>query len=328
MLRASGDSKLSEEEAAEEPISLEGFLETVIGPSTDLKMVLRAASHVKASLLENEWIEVLRIFLRSDNVAIKQTSKGKEDQLQKKLLLGDGVSDLTEEPGSQENPLLPKKGEKSATGTKAPTQNKVTKEEIEADIAIPASTAPQETFIEPKAYLKMVLHASKYAGSHLPRNKWVEVIGILTGVVENRDTPLERIVVKDAFPIGHGDAISVVIQNPGSMERVYREKNGKDFIIGWYHSHPSYGPFMSEEDRRTQLRYQTLWADSIAIVLDPTMVSRASYGFEIFRLKRPGLKQWETLPYIVRDLAPGPLPELVEFLRPLIGGDALFLEYE
>jgi proteasome lid subunit RPN8/RPN11 len=320
---------LTEEEvSAEESVSLEGFLESIIGPSADVKMILRAANHVKSSLLENEWIEVLRIFLRSDNVAIKQPSKGKQDQLQKKLLLGDGASDLTEEPDPQENLPLQKNNDKGTKAAKPSTQNKVTEEEPEADIAIPASTAPQETFIEPKAYLKMVLHASKYAGSHLPRNKWVEVIGILTGVVENRETPLERILVKDAFPIGHGDAISVVIQNPGSMERVYREKNGKDFIIGWYHSHPSYGPFMSEEDRRTQLRYQTLWADSIAIVLDPTMVSRASYGFEIFRLKRPGLKQWETLPYIVRDLSPGPLPELLEFLRPLIGGDALFLEYE
>ncbi len=200
--------------------------------------------------------------------------------------------------------------------------------EIDEGIELKMPSDPSETVIEPKAYLKMVLHAGKYAGTHLPKTKWVEVIGILTGFIEHKDTPLERIVVKDAFPIGHGDAISVVIQNPQSMERVYRTKNSSHFIIGWYHSHPSYGCFMSNEDYQTQLRYQTLWSESIAIVIDPAQVSKANYGFEIFRLKRPKLKSWEVLPYRVHNLSPAPLPQLVEFLQPLIGGDALFLEYE
>jgi proteasome lid subunit RPN8/RPN11 len=315
MLKLSGDFKMSEEEpSTEEQIQSENFLKTIFGPSADLKMVLRAVDHIKSNLIEKEWIEVLRIFLRSDNVELKQTSKGKQAKLQKKTSGMQGALELTEEPEPPEDPLIPQENDMEG--------------ELELDLGMSTTDAPQETIIEPKAYLKMVLHAGKYAGEHIPRKKWVEVIGILTGVVENRDTPLERIVVTDAFPIGHGDAISVVIQNPASMERVYREKHGKDFIVGWYHSHPSYGAFMSEEDRKTQLRYQALWADSIAIVIDPTRVSRSSYGFEIFRLKRPALKRWENLQFIVRDLSPAPLPELVEFLRPLISGDALFLEYE
>ena len=228
-----------------------------------------------------------------------------------------------EKNGESSIPSSPNLEEKQIIG-----KERIAEDEHTLDNGISSSIDPTETIIEPKAYLKMVLHAQKHAGQHLPQNKWVEVIGLLTGFVENRDTPLERIVVKDAFPIGHGDAISVVIQNPSSMERVYREKHGTDFIVGWYHSHPGYGPFMSDEDQRTQLRYQSLWVDSIAIVIDPTRVSSSSYGFKIFRLKQPSLTGWEILHYRVRDLSPAPLPELVEFLRPLIGGDALFLEYE
>ncbi|MFQ5977992.1 MAG: hypothetical protein ACE5OZ_07685 [Candidatus Heimdallarchaeota archaeon] len=284
-----------------------------------------------------DWIEVIKTLLRPENIGIKKSTSRKQHKLRQRLTSSSSEFELREEMDPSKDPQARKlkdSDEHSSEhsmkeGEKEVNEGKISEEaQSEADIEIPVSSKPSETVLEPKAYLKMVLHAAKYAGPQLPRKKWVEVIGLLTGIVENKDTPLERIVVKDAFPIGHGDAISVVIQNPGSMERVYREKQGTDFIVGWYHSHPSYGHFMSEEDRKTQLRYQTLWADSIAIVLDPTQISQSSYGFEIFRLKRPGLVRWEQLPYIVRDLSPAPLPELVEFLRPLIGGDALFLEYE
>lgn len=283
-----------------------------------------------------DWIEVIKTLLRPENIGIKKSTTGKHHKLQQSRTSPDSESELREEmdPSEDSQTRKLKDSDKHSSehsmkeGEKQVNESRISDAQSEADIEIPVSSKPSETVLEPKAYLKMVLHAAKYAGPPLPRKKWVEVIGLLTGIVENKDTPLERIVVKDAFPIGHGDAISVVIQNPDSMERVYREKQGTDFIVGWYHSHPSYGYFMSEEDRKTQLRYQTLWADSIAIVLDPIEISQSSYGFEIFRLKRPGLVRWEQLPHIVRNLSPAPLPELVEFLRPLIGGNALFLEYE
>ncbi|MHA2232931.1 MAG: hypothetical protein ACXAB4_10600 [Candidatus Hodarchaeales archaeon] len=283
-----------------------------------------------------DWIEVIKTLLRPENIGIKKSTSRKQHKLQQSGTSLGSESELKEDLNPSEDPQARKVNDSDSQsseysmkeGERQMNESKISESQLEADIELSVSSKPSETVLEPKAYLKMVLHAAKYAGPQLPRRKWVEVIGLLTGIVENKDTPLERIVVKDAFPIGHGDAISVVIQNPGSMERVYREKQGTDFIVGWYHSHPSYGHFMSEEDRKTQLRYQTLWADSIAIVLDPTQISQSSYGFEIFRLKRPGLVRWEQLPYIVRDLSPAPLPELVEFLRPLIGGDALFLEYE
>lgn len=141
-----------------------------------------------------------------------------------------------------------------------------------------------EVALKPKAYLKMALHAIKYANDDIPPEDWVEVIGLLTGSVQNIGTPLEKITVKDYWPIGTGDAVSVNILNAEPVMEVYKNKPKNDFIIGWAHSHPSYSPFLSQDDIDTQSRYQALWEDSIALVIDPTMITKLNHGYSIFRL--------------------------------------------
>ena len=56
-------------------------------------------------------------------------------------------------------------------------------------------------------YVKIVLHAKKYANSQIDKSKWVEVIGLLTGHLKNEDTPIEQLIVEDAWAVGHGDAV-------------------------------------------------------------------------------------------------------------------------
>ena len=118
---------------------------------------------------------------------------------------------------------------------------------------------PPRVKVHLKAYIRMALHSLKYANPKFPQSKWVEVIGLLTGHIENKDTPLACLVITDAFPIGHGTNVNAQIQNPQSMVRVFRETSKKNqIILGWYHSHPSYGAFMSATDYDTQVRYQRL----------------------------------------------------------------------
>jgi proteasome lid subunit RPN8/RPN11 len=47
----------------------------------------------------------------------------------------------------------------------------------------------------------------------------------------------------------------------------YAEKDEK--IVGWYHSHPNMGCFMSSTDIDTQRRYQALFPNAVALVIDP-----------------------------------------------------------
>ena len=82
--------------------------------------------------------------------------------------------------------------------------------------------------------------------------------------------------------------VTAQIENPQSIVRVYQEKAPGTHIIGWYHSHPSYSPFMSQTDFATQLRYQKLAKGAIltqpvALVIDHTEISNKNFGFKIFR---------------------------------------------
>lgn len=47
----------------------------------------------------------------------------------------------------------------------------------------------------------------------------------------------------------------------------YAERDEK--IVGWYHSHPKMGCFMSNTDIDTQRRYQALFPNAVALVIDP-----------------------------------------------------------
>ena len=196
---------------------------------------------------------------------------------------------------------------------------------------------PSRVKIHLKAYIKLALHALKYANPDVPQNNWIEVIGLLTGHIESIDTPLACLVIEDAFPIGHGTNVNAQINDPQSMVRVYNEiksHNKKQLILGWYHSHPSYGAFMSQTDYETQVRYQRLGAPNsqitapIALVIDPTKISSSSYGFKIFRLKED-MKTWEEPQYLVLNCPLGSLPELINTLLPLTEEEGrMFLEYD
>ena len=185
-----------------------------------------------------------------------------------------------------------------------------------------------------KAYIRIALHSLKYANPKVPQSKWVEVIGLLTGHIENKDTPLACLVITDAYPIGHGTNVNAQIQNPQSMVRVFNETSKKkQIILGWYHSHPSYGPFMSSTDFHTQVRYQRLGSKGsqltapVALVIDPTRISNKSYGFKVFRLKKD-IKSWEEPRFEVLNCPLEGLPELISTLLPLSEGKAMFLEYD
>lgn len=60
------------------------------------------------------------------------------------------------------------------------------------------------------------------------------------------------------------------------------------YIVGWYHSHPGYGLFLSAIDVRTQLAYQALYSKSIALVIDPSKFLEhgdvSDIAFKVFRV--------------------------------------------
>lgn len=177
-----------------------------------------------------------------------------------------------------------------------------------------------------KAILKIASHSLKYAHSKIPKEKWVEVIGLLAGKMDKDGKLLH---VEDAYPMGHGTAVYAEIKDYKNYVRAYKDiKKNKLIICGWYHSHPSYGCFMSDEDLGTQTRYQKLWDKAIALVIDPYLIDGSSLGFEVYRADIKSRK-WYSIPYMVRGhLDVRMLPEILQFMNPIIEGKAIYLEYD
>ena len=150
-----------------------------------------------------------------------------------------------------------------------------------------------EIIVNPKAYLKLAKHALTYANQSIPKNEWVEIIGLLTGKIQHEETPLEQIFVEDYWPVGQGDAVSVEIVDQRIFSEIFDKKNSDHFIIGWAHSHPSYTPFLSGDDFSTHRRYQTFWNKSIALVIDPLMIAPNNYGMGVFRIHKDKQNYYE-----------------------------------
>lgn len=63
------------------------------------------------------------------------------------------------------------------------------------------------------------------------------------------------------------------------------------FVVGWAHSHPGIGVFMSDTDVETQKDFQSMFPDAVALVLDPFQRGKVSYKF--FRIVHQKVKEIE-----------------------------------
>ncbi|CAK64986.1 unnamed protein product (macronuclear) [Paramecium tetraurelia] len=136
-------------------------------------------------------------------------------------------------------------------------------------------TAEQVT-ISALALIKMLKHAR--AG--IP----FEVMGLLLGdIVDDY-----HIRVYDVFSMPQtASSVSVESVDPIFQQKMVELLNltGRmENCIGWYHSHPSYGCWLSSVDINTQQSYEQLNKKSIAVVIDPIQSVRGKVVIDAFRL--------------------------------------------
>ena len=155
-----------------------------------------------------------------------------------------------------------------------------------------------KVIISQEAYFRIIYHGYQYANPLIEREAWVEVVGWLSGAYKKDKNDIEVLEITKSWPISHGDAISVSIDNYGKvLTEILGEldkQKGNQTILGWYHTHPGYGLFMSQVDFDTQKSYQKLFDKAIGIVLDQTLLSSIHKGIEIYRLM-PDLITFEKL---------------------------------
>ena len=69
------------------------------------------------------------------------------------------------------------------------------------------------------------------------------------------------------------------------------------YVVGWAHSHPGFGVFMSGTDQRTQASMQAMFPDAVAVVIDPLHKNGIQIGF--FRIEEDKLQRMD-FTYLVR----------------------------
>ncbi|MFX1565843.1 MAG: Mov34/MPN/PAD-1 family protein [Promethearchaeota archaeon] len=120
-----------------------------------------------------------------------------------------------------------------------------------------------------------------------------EIGGFLIGKI-TRDKIL---VTRATFPRQTGSRTHVYINDADMaiLAEELAERGAGEVILGWHHTHPGLGVFMSGTDVSTQLRYQAFFPEAIALVMDPIKFSETlnmeDLDLRIFRVD--GRKEFE-----------------------------------
>ncbi|WP_455143188.1 Mov34/MPN/PAD-1 family protein [Candidatus Hodarchaeum mangrovi] len=108
-----------------------------------------------------------------------------------------------------------------------------------------------------------------------------EAIGLLGG----REIRKGELLVEKVIHISTGDEVSVSFSDDDfkSFEDLLNENN---HCIGWWHSHPGYGLFLSPTDLTTHIySFQVHNPLSVALVLDPTRINNQCADFTCYQVK-------------------------------------------
>jgi 26S proteasome regulatory subunit N11 len=142
-----------------------------------------------------------------------------------------------------------------------------------------------------KALSKVLLHGMRFSNNNIPKEKWIECMGFLVGNVNGND-----VEIKDAIPMVHGNLVEVEFQDEhyAKADEINQSLTDENWIIGWYHTHPGHGLFLSAVDKINHSGYQSLNKKAIALVFDPSKFdgkNKLEEYIKIFRLDDPELRE-------------------------------------
>lgn len=134
----------------------------------------------------------------------------------------------------------------------------------------------EQVIISALPLLKML----KYARAGIP----FEVMGNLMGTYVDEYTT--KVVDIFSMPV-QASAVSVEDVDPvfqTKMVEMLQQTDRTENTVGWYHSHPGYGCWLSSTDMNTQQAYEQIEQRSIAIVVDPVQSVKGKVVIDSFKL--------------------------------------------
>jgi len=137
----------------------------------------------------------------------------------------------------------------------------------------------EQIYISSLALLKMLKHGR--AGVPM------EVMGLMLG--EFVDDYTVRVVDVFAMPQS-GTGVSVEAVDPvfqTKMLDMLKQVGRPEMVVGWYHSHPGFGCWLSGVDINTQQSFEALNPRAVAVVVDPIQSVKGKVVIDAFRLINP-----------------------------------------
>ena len=107
-----------------------------------------------------------------------------------------------------------------------------------------------------------------------------EVIGLLIGHYKDGILYIEKAVSGEQESTS--TRVKLFSHTTAKIVDKIMNKEIDGLIIGWYHSHPGYGIFMSDTDIQTQSRFHQFSDNVIALVLEPTTNEVGMFSLDEF----------------------------------------------
>ncbi len=139
----------------------------------------------------------------------------------------------------------------------------------------PMNDTSEQIYISPLSLLKMLRHGK--AGIPL------EVMGLMLG------TQIDEYTVKciDVFSMPQsGTETTIESIDEGfqvRMVEMLKQTGRSEDVVGWYHSHPGFGCWLSQTDINTQKTFEQQNARAVAVVVDPIQSVKGKVVIDAFR---------------------------------------------
>jgi 26S proteasome regulatory subunit N11 len=143
----------------------------------------------------------------------------------------------------------------------------------------PMADTSEQVYISSLALLKMLKHGR--AGVPM------EVMGLMLGEFVDDFT----VKVVDVFSMPQtGNSVSVEAVDPvfqTKMLDMLKQTGRPETVVGWYHSHPGFGCWLSGTDINTQQSFEQLNPRAVGVVVDPIQSVKGKVVIDCFRLINP-----------------------------------------
>jgi len=143
----------------------------------------------------------------------------------------------------------------------------------------PIVDTAEQVYISSLALLKMLKHGR--AGVPM------EVMGLLLGEFVDDYT----VRVKDVFAMPQsGTSVTVEAVDPvfqTKMLDMLKQTGRHEMVVGWYHSHPGFGCWLSGVDVNTQQSFEAINERCVAVVVDPIQSVKGKVVIDAFRCINP-----------------------------------------